>query len=139
VKAKVALIKTGPKLEDIKAQEAAIRRSEADLLAAQQDYERASRLVGSNTLTRKEYDSRRSKYEQARTSLEQAKAQLEAMKKIRPINVQGAETELTQAEAGLALAQEDLRNTEVRSPISGQVLRIRARPGEKIGDQNILN
>ena len=68
--------------------------------------------------------TRPSKYEQARESLNQAKAQLDAMKAIRPVDVKVAEAELIQAEAGLAVAQADLEAAEVRSPITGRVLRI---------------
>jgi len=68
----------------------------------------------------------------------QGKMQLEALKAIRPTDVKTAEAEVSQAEASLAVAEEDLRSTEVRSPLSGQVLRIRARPGERVGDQGIL-
>ena len=138
-RAKVALIRAGPKLEDVKAQEAAIRRAEADLVSAQEDYERASRLVGSNAIAREDYSARRSKYEQSRASLAQEKAKLEALRMIRPVDVEGAEAELAQMEAAFLISQEDARNTEVRSPISGQVLRIRARAGERIGDQGILD
>jgi HlyD family secretion protein len=138
-RAKVALIKAGPKREDVKAQEAVIRRLEAELVATEHDYERGKGLIRRNALSREDYDARRSKYEQSRASLEEARAKLEAMQVIRPVDVQGAEAELAQAEAGLVVAQEDVRNTEVRCPISGQVLRIRTRAGERIGDQGILD
>src|SRR5208282_3250210 len=78
------------------------------------------------------------KYEQSRDSLDQAKAQFEAMKAIRPADVKVAEAELVHAEAGLALARADLEAAEVRSPIRGQILRVHIRPGERVGDQGIL-
>ena len=109
------------------------------LTAAQQDYERTNRLASSSAATREDCDTRRSKYEQSRATLEQEKAKLEAMKAIRPVDLQGAEAELAQMEAGLLIAQEDVRNTEVRSPISGQVLRINTHNGEKIGEKGILD
>jgi len=58
---------------------------------------------------------------------------------VRQVDVKAAEAEVFQAEASLAVAQEDLRNTQVRSPLSGRVLRIRAWPGERVGDQGILD
>jgi len=138
-KAKLAQVQEGPKPEDVRTQEAVIRRSEADLLAVQEDFERGSRLVGPGAMAREEYSTRRSKFEQARATLEQNKAQLDSLKVVRQVDVKAAEAEVFQAEASLAVAQEDLRNTQVRSPLSGRVLRIRAWPGERVGDQGILD
>ena len=138
-KAKLAQVQEGPKPEDVRTQEAVIRRSEADLLAVQEDFERGSRLAGPGAIAREEYSTRRSKFEQARATLEQNKAQLDSLKVVRQVDVNAAEAEVFQAEASLAVAQEDLRNTQVRSPLSGRVLRIRAWPGERVGDQGILD
>src|SRR6266850_4702717 len=54
-KAKLAQVNYGPKPEEVRAQEAAIRRSEADLVAAQEDFERAGRLVPDRAIAREEY------------------------------------------------------------------------------------
>ena len=72
-------------------------------------------------------------------AVEENKARLESIKIIRPVDIQAAQAEITQAEASVTAAEEDLRSTEVRSPISGQVLAIRARPGERVGDLGILD
>ena len=137
-KAKLAQVNAGPKHEAVRAQEAAIRRSEADLIAAQEDFERAGRLVLDRAVAREEYSARRSRFEQARATLEQNKAQLEAIKAIRQVDIKAAEADVAQAEASLTVSLEDLRSTEVRSPFCGQVLRIRARPGERVGDSGIM-
>jgi HlyD family secretion protein len=138
-KAKLAQVRAGPKPHDVRAQEAVIRRSEADLVSGQEDFDRANRLVALKAIAREEYTSRRSKFEQARATVDQAKAQLEAIKTIRPVDVKASEVDVIQAEASLAVAQEDLRSTEVRSPLSGRVLCIRVRPGERVGDRGILD
>ena len=54
-KAKLAQVRAGPKPHDVSAQEAVIRSSEADLSAAQEDFERANRLVALNAVSREEY------------------------------------------------------------------------------------
>lgn len=46
--------------------------------------------------------------------------------------------ERKEARAGLAKVTADLANTELRAPISGQVLRIHARVGERPGDKGLL-
>jgi HlyD family secretion protein len=61
------------------------------------------------------------------------------MKIVRPEDVAVASADLAQAEANLTIAEEDLRNTEVRSPISGRILKIRARSGERVGEEGLLD
>ncbi len=136
--AKLEQVKAGPKPEDVLAQEALISRSEAELRAAERDLGRSSILLKRSAGSRQEVDDQTLKYEQSRDSLSQAKAQLDALKAIRPADVKVAEAELIHAEAGLALARADLDAAEVRSPINGQVLRVHVWPGERVGDQGIL-
>src|SRR6266850_1070583 len=62
-KAKLAQVNYGPKPEEVRSQEAAIRRSEADRVAAQEDFERGSRLILNNSIAREEYTARRSRFE----------------------------------------------------------------------------
>jgi HlyD family secretion protein len=138
-RAKLALINAGPKLDDVRAQEAAIRRAKADLTDAKANYERVKKLIATNAISQEELQTRQLRREQAEASLEQEMAKLEALKMVRPEDVQGAEAELAQAEAALAIAEEDLRNTEVRSPISGRILKIRARSGERIAEAGLLD
>ncbi len=88
--------------------------------------------------SQQEFDDQTLKYQQAQESLNQAIAQLDAIKAIPVVDVQVAAAELAQAEAGLKVAQADLEAAVVRSPISGRVLRIHARPGERVGDKGIL-
>jgi HlyD family secretion protein len=138
-RAKLVQVQAGPKPEEVRAQEAVIRRVQADLLAAQEEFDRRARLINVNAVSKEEYTSFRNRSEQARAALEQSKAQLDSLKAIREVDVQVTQAELRQAEAGLAVAEKDLQNTQVRSPLSGRVLRIRARPGERVGDQGILD
>jgi HlyD family secretion protein len=138
-KAKLAQVQAGPKRHEVSAQEAVIRRLEADLMAAQEEFERTGRLIHAKAVSREEYTLSRQKFAQARATLEQSQAQLDSLKTIRQVDVNAAEAEVFQAEAGLAVAQEDLQYTQVRSPLSGRVLRIRARPGERVGDEGILD
>jgi HlyD family secretion protein len=138
-RAKLAQVRAGSKIEDVRVQAAVIRRSEVDLVAAREDFDRVDRLAARNAASKEEHSSSRHKLEQAQATLEQNKAQLESLKAVRPVDVQAAAAEVASAEAGLAVAREELRSTEVRSPLSGRVLSIRARPGERVGDQGILD
>ncbi len=137
-RAKLAQVLAGPKIEEVQAKEALINRWEAEVRAAERDLGRSSQLLKRSAGSRQDLDDDTLKYEQSRDSLDQAKADLAALKAIRPADIKVAEAELIQAEAGLALARADLEAAEVRSPIKGQVLRIHVWPGERVGDQGIL-
>jgi HlyD family secretion protein len=137
-RAKLAQVQCGPKPEEVQAQEALVGRSLAELHAAERDLSRVSALVKRSAGSTQEFDDQTLKYEQARESLRQSRAQLAALKAVRQVDVKVAEAELAQAEAALAVAQAEQQAAEVRSPIAGRVLRIHVRPGERVGDQGII-
>jgi HlyD family secretion protein len=137
--AKLAQVQAGPKPEDVSAQESLIGRYQAELRAAERDLGRAALLLKKAAIPPQDYDDQSLKYEQARESLCQGRAQLAALKAIRRVDIKVAQTELKEAEAGLAVSEADLRAAEVRSPISGRVLRVHARPGERVGNAGILD
>jgi HlyD family secretion protein len=136
--AKLDQTQAGPKPEDVRAQEALILRCEAELKAAERDLGRISNLEKRAVSSRQELDDQSLKFQQTRESLNQENAKLAALKAVRSVDVHVAEAELAQARASLALAQAELEAAEVRSPIKGRVLRILVRPGERIGDQGII-
>jgi HlyD family secretion protein len=138
-RAKLAQVRAGPKPDDVQAQEALIDRCQAEFQAAQRDLGRATALLRKAASSRQDFDDQTLKYQQTRHSLDQAKAQLAALKAIRPTDLRLAEAELAHAEATLDVAQAELEAAQVRSPISGRVLRIRTWPGERVGEQGILD
>ena len=62
--------------------------------------------------------------------IQEAKASLASIAEVRPLDVQKATAELNKAIADLQQAQQDLELSYVKAPIASQVLRINARPGE---------
>jgi HlyD family secretion protein len=138
-RAKLAQAQAGTKPDDIRAQEALIERYQAEFRAAERDRNRAEMLFKKAAGSRQDLDDQNLKSEQARDSLNQARAQLAALKAIRPVDVEVARAEVAQAEAGLEVARADLGAAEVRSPVAGRVLRIHTQPGERAGDQGILD
>ena len=104
----------------ITAQEAAIVRARAELANARLERERRQQLSKDGVVADSERDSHDAK-------------------------VAVAEAALSEAEAGLVALQAELRSAQaerdqsiVKSPISGQVLEVHARPGEKVGPEGIL-
>lgn len=87
-------------------------QSRANLLRAESEYSRAEQLGPLNMIPSAEV-------EQARTQLMVSQAQMEA-----------SEHGVSQAEAGLTEAQEQLRKTTIAAPMSGQVTRLNIQAGE---------
>jgi HlyD family secretion protein len=136
---KLAQVLAGPKLEDVRAQESLVRKNQAELQAAEVKFERTAVLLKRNVIAQQEFDDERLKEREARESLGQSVAQLEAMKLVRPTDVKLAEADLAQSEAALAVASADLDAALIRSPVAGRVLRIHTRPGERVGDQGVVD
>ena len=67
-----------------------------------------------------------------RQQIQEAQASLASIAEVRPLDIQKAEAELKKAIANLKQAQQDLKLNYVQAPIASQVLRINARPGEMV-------
>jgi HlyD family secretion protein len=64
--------------------------------------------------------------------IKEAQSSLASIAEVRPLDVQKAEIELGRAIAKLKEAKQDLELTYVKAPISSQILRINAYPGEMV-------
>ncbi|MBP0000659.1 MAG: ABC exporter membrane fusion protein [Cyanobacteria bacterium SID2] len=70
--------------------------------------------------------------------IEENRATLDAIAEVRPVDVRTAQTEVALAAAEVHRAEADLEQSFVRSPITGQVLKIHARPGEVVESEGII-
>ncbi|MGI2903115.1 HlyD family efflux transporter periplasmic adaptor subunit [Tolypothrix sp. VBCCA 56010] len=66
-------------------------------------------------------------------------ATLKAVAEVRPVDVQVAQTDLGNAQAGVKRAEAELALAYVRSPTVGQILKIHTRPGELVSNQGIAD
>ncbi|MCP9801458.1 efflux RND transporter periplasmic adaptor subunit [Synechococcus sp. RedBA-s] len=73
-----------------------------------------------------------------RSDIESAKQTLEQIKEVRPQDVTTANNELRKALAARNRSQQEFGFATVRAPQSGRILKINARPGDKVSDQGIL-
>ncbi|MDB9449776.1 ABC exporter membrane fusion protein [Dolichospermum circinale] len=71
--------------------------------------------------------------------ISEAKAKLNSIAEIRPVDVQLAQTEVESAIANLQRAKTELQAAYIRAPMTGQIIKIHTRVGEKIGDQGIAD
>lgn len=69
----------------------------------------------------------------------QAQATLDQVAEVRPVDVNVARSQVSQAQASVARAQAELDLATVRSPQNGQVLKIHTRPGELVATQGVIS
>lgn len=173
--AKLAQIKAGAKTGEIEAQQATIRKLQADRqgeIAAQQaesdrwrsevrtaqtEFDRFQTLYRQGAIAASTLDSKRLALETAQSQLTQvqakqnqsansltaqlneAKATLDRIAEVRPVDVQTVATEVSSAIAAMKRAETELAQAYVRAPISGQILKVHTRAGEKIDDSGIAD
>jgi HlyD family secretion protein len=75
----------------------------------------------------------------SRKQVSEAKATLTSIAEVRPVDVQAAQAEVEDAIASLKRAQTDLEAAYIRASMTGQILKIRTRVGEKISDDGIAD
>lgn len=70
--------------------------------------------------------------------IQQAEATLNQVAEVRPVDIQIAQAEVDNALANLQQAETNLNQVYIKSPINGQILKIHARVGEKVGDSGLV-
>jgi HlyD family secretion protein len=143
-------VKAGSKTGDIEAQKASMMSRKAtlarwqnELEIANSDLKRYELLVKDGAASEFQRDSYMLKVksitgqiEQAREEIAQAEGQLNSVSEVRPTDVKVAEAQLQSAIADLERAKADLLLTEVRAPIAGQILKVRAKSGEAVSNSD---
>ncbi len=137
-------------------QNAAIARWESEVRNANAEYKRFVQLYEQGAIASSNLDSKRLVAETASAQLKeaiatrnrsltslqaqisQAKATLNQIAEVRPVDVQAAQTEVESAVTNVRSAQTALNRAYIRSPITGQILKLHTRPGEKISDEGIV-
>jgi HlyD family secretion protein len=103
--------------------------------------ERDNTCLKKNTLQDRLEEAQATRNRTQKTLLKQlseAKATLEEIIEVRPTDVAVAKAELEEAKADVRQAQANLNLAYVRSPQSGQILKVHTRPGETIAQKGIV-
>lgn len=135
--ARLKLVEAGPKPSEVAAQAALIAKHTATVQHAQTTLNRSRKLREANTGSAEDYEFRFMELQTSQSLLDQARNTLVAMETIRPEDIAVATAELQKAEASLARANAELDAAQIVAPISGRVLKIHAREGERVGDQGL--
>ena len=135
---RLAQVQAGAKTGDIAAAEANVARVAAQRQNAQRDYERYRLLYQNGAISAADLDGRRLTLETLSKELEQSNQVLRSVAEVRPTDIRQAESQVTVAMANLQRAKAELETAVIRSPMSGRVIAIYADPGEKVGEDGLL-
>jgi HlyD family secretion protein len=132
-------IRAGSRKADLAAQQSEIARLGAVLQNAQAELRRYEALRRTDDVTASELDARSTALLVAQRALEQARHRLESLQEVPESDVRVAEAQVQAAIADEQRAGRDYELSAVYSPVAGQVLKIRAYPGEQAGADGILD
>ncbi len=119
--------------QELQAQ-AAVKQAQVQYDDAKDLADRTEKLYNDGTASRQQRDTAKARLDSASIALETAQANLALLQqKGGPQSTGLASTQVDQAQAAVELAQSQLENTVVRSPISGTVFTRAVDPGELIG------
>ncbi len=126
-KADLDVIERGGRSTDLSAIAGEMERAKLDLAAAQKEYETLLRLQSKQAATAYEVN-------QAKERMDRAQAQIRSLEQRRgalvaPQDRAASEARLRDAEAAVALAEERIRRSVIRAPLSGLVYQFDLRPG----------
>jgi HlyD family secretion protein len=123
----------------ISAQQATVQARVADVVLAESQLGRGELLHQRGVTSDEAREIRRAELSRAQARLEEARAQLQAITEVPSREIMLAEAEVGAAKARLQGAMEELALTEIRSPIDGVVLKIRAKSGELVSHRQIMD
>lgn len=143
-----------PQLLQSQSQQAVLRRSEAELAEAVKERDRFGSLYNKGAVSQQQLEAKQWAVSRARENFHQAKSTLDQLVRSRDANVRSVQVNLRYAQGNLErvyshsglksaiqklkLAEAELARTIIRSPRSGQILKIFAHPGEAISEKGIL-
>ena len=131
--AQLDLLLKGARDEDIRSAEEALRQAEANYLLAREDLRRIRNLYDSLSVSRKQLDDAEARYTVASAQYNAAKQNLEKLRQFsRPEEIRAQQARLEQALAAVDLAEKNIEDSYIISPVEGVVTNKLVEPGELI-------
>lgn len=149
---RLAQVQVGAKRGDIEAQQATaesrratVAKLEAESSTAKWEAQSYQNLFREGAISEQEARNRQLKAEATARDLDRAKREydqalktLASVAEVRPTDVQQAQAQVNVAMAGMQRSKADLEAAVVRSPITGQIIKVHAREGEQIGGDGLV-
>lgn len=118
-RANLANLLAGTRVEKIEQAKAAVHQAEANLTNMEKEYQRMKQLATIGAVAQRQLDTALAQYESAMAQVKQAKEQLDMLKKgATEEETEIARAQVTQAEAGVAVAKKNLEDTIMKAPFS---------------------
>ncbi len=136
--ARLAQVRAGAKSGDLAAQEAEIARIQREVTFAQSEWDRYEKLRASGTVAVSLADRKRIDLETWVQLLRQAEERLKSLAEIRETDIRFAESEVRHAISDERRAKTEFEQACILSPITGKVIKVHARSGERVGDQGVV-
>jgi HlyD family secretion protein len=136
--AKLAQVQAGAKSGDIAAQEAALALTRQQTTVARRELDRARELHQRKALSVDDLENKQWELDRLVIEQQRASGQLDSLREIRETDVQAAAAEVARAQAALESAETLLAASRIHAPVAGRILRIHARPGERLGTDGVL-
>jgi HlyD family secretion protein len=116
--------------EDLASARAAMKEKRLDV-EAQLAKVKTELLTATETVTEKQADLDRS-IQTLNAQIKEEQAKLAQLREVRPTDVRISQTQLEKAQIAVTQKQAALRDSEVRVPVAGQILKINTRIGEQV-------
>jgi HlyD family secretion protein len=129
---------SAPRNSEAAAQNAEVARWQGALETTQAEYQRFETLRKTHDVSASDLDEKRNEMQNAQQMLDEAKARLAGLSELHAQDVRAARSELDLAQAELDRVRIDLANADVHAPADGVILKVRARAGEEVGAQGIV-
>jgi multidrug resistance efflux pump len=134
---RLAKLEMQPRPEELPPSLAKVKSAEATMASLHDQYERAKRLVVTNTLSQEEFVMRQKAYEAAVQEQAKAQAEYDLLKAgaWKP-DIDVARAAVDEARAQIEQIKTEISRATVVAPIDGVVLQVNVRPGERITDMD---
>lgn len=121
-RANLANLLAGTRIEKIEQAKAALHQAQANLTNMEKEYQRMKQLAATGAAAQRQLDAALAQYESAIAQVKQAQEQLDMLKKgATEEEIEISRAQVTQAEAGVAVARKNLEDTTIKAPFSGLI------------------
>lgn len=138
-KAALQQLKAGARGEDIKGAEAAVFQARASLEEAKSDFERVTKLHKEHVASQQMFDTAKARHEVARQAVRIASEQLKKAKSGPTTeDLQVADARVREAEVGLEIAEQQLKDSTILAPFAGIVAEKLMNAGEMVSAMSAI-
>lgn len=126
-------VQAGARPQEISQAEAAMRQAKINLDSAEENYLRMEKLFSEGAVSEQQYDQAKGQYEIAESQYQSANESYKlVMEGASQPDIRVVEAQVRQAQSALEIAQSQLNNSIVKTPINGKVTAVSVKTGELV-------